>query len=768
MALTVATVPASNEVIASQKNPEAAGLVVAVTSELKADRPSETITLDWKMLASRLPSLKPDYVTVKDHQTGKQIASQCVDVDGDGDTDELVFQSDFIAREPTRAFIIEASAERATSMESKVFARYVPERDDDFAWENDRIAFRMYGKALEPRLTSSGIDVWTKRTRNLIINKWFKMGDDAYHKDHGEGLDMYSVKLSRGCGGSGIWDGKRLHVSRNYKTWKVIANGPVRAIFELTYEPWDVNGVKVSEVKRITLDAGQNLNRIESTLKFDGKNNSLDFAIGVARHKDWKQESDFSKEQGWFSRWENTGENGFLGCAVLIDPKKITGQTDEEVAGLADEDGNHLVITTAQSGKSVLYYAGAGWDRSGDFRDKAAWHSYLDRFARRLRLPLKISFLRKGNDSMKPMAKRVAGSVLAGYPDPRDLNLRGWDYHNGFFLSSLFELWERDKDAKYLKYIRDWVDLYVDEAGRIDEKAYKKAERQLDDILPGRLLVSLYRLTGEEKYRKAAFYLTDQLREQPRTGDGGYWHKNVYPHQMWLDGIYMASLFSIEFAEAFKEPRSFDEACHQIALVYRHTFDSKTGLLYHGWDESRTQVWANAETGASPEFWGRAIGWYAMALVDSLDKLPKDHAKRGELINILKSLASSLARHQDAKTGLWYQIIDKGERSDNWHETSASSMFVYALAKGARMGYIDARYLDAAKKAYQGILNNHVYTDQAGRFYLTGTAWIGTLNPKVSKGDYDSYVKTARQLNDIKGVAAFLWASLEMERMAHQ
>jgi unsaturated rhamnogalacturonyl hydrolase len=235
---------------------------------------------------------------------------------------------------------------------------------------------------------------------------------------------------------------------------------------------------------------------------------------------------------------------------------------------------------------------------------------------------------------------------------------------------------------------------------------------------------------------------------------------------MWLDGIYMASLFSIEFARAFNEPPLFDEACHQITLAHRHTIDAKTGLLYHGWDESRTQAWADKQTGASPEFWGRAIGWYAMALVDALDSLPKDHAKRSELIKILQSLAASLARYQDQRTGLWYQIIDKGDRSDNWLETSSTSMFVYALAKGARLGYIDARYGERAKRAYQGILNNHLYRDEAGRFYLTGTAWIGTLNPRISKGDYDSYVGTARQLNDIKGVAAFLWASLEMERMA--
>lgn len=776
IALTINCFISSPKVAASAESPARKSLeapsqlAVAVTNELRIDRLNETVALDWKALTVRLPGLQPDHVLVKDHSSGQPVVSQTVDHNGDGQVDELIFQTDFTPREPSpKVFFISATKERRAAPESKVFARHVPERADDFAWENDRVAFRMYGKALEPTLVSSGIDVWTKRTRQLIINKWFKLGEEAYHKDTGEGLDMYSVKLSRGCGGSGLWDGQRLHVSRNYKSWKVIANGPIRTIFELTYEPWDVNGVAVSEVKRITLDAGQNLNRMESTLQFNAPLNSINLALGIAQHKEWKGATEFSKENGWLSLWENTGSNGNLGCAVAVDPKQIVGRADEAVGGLASQDINHLVMTPVQSGTPVRYYAGAGWDKSGDFAHQEAWHAYLNNFTQRLQSPLKISLLTKApkeNRTRLSWSKQVADSVLATYPNPKDLNLRGWDYHNGFFLSALMALWQRDKDPKYLQYIKDWVNLYVNDQDIIVEKTFGRNEHHLDDILPGRLLVALYQITKDQKYQKAAATLSAYLKTQPRTKDGGYWHKQVYPHQMWLDGIYMAGTYAVEYAQAFNEPSFFDDAAHQMTLIHQHTHDPQTGLLYHGWDESKTMVWADPARGHSPEFWGRAIGWYMMALVDTLDYLPKNHPKRNEIISILKKLSASLAKYQDAQTGLWYQVIDQGARADNWQETSATAMFVYALAKGVRQGHLDRQYTAIAKKAYQGLLDQHVYLDDSGQVYFTGTVWIGTLNPKVSKGDYRSYVDTARQVNDPKGVAAFFWASLEIENMS--
>jgi rhamnogalacturonyl hydrolase YesR/polygalacturonase len=360
-------------------------------------------------------------------------------------------------------------------------------------------------------------------------------------------------------------------------------------------------------------------------------------------------------------------------------------------------------------------------------------------------------------------AGKVADSILTTYPNPKTLHNHHpgeWCYQNGFFVNALFALWQKTKCQDYWQYLMNWVDVFVTDDGVIDEQKYKREKYNLDNILPGRLLISLYQETQDEKYRKAALYLMEQLKKHPRTSEGGYWHKQIYPYQMWLDGIYMAELFSVEFARTFDAPHYFDEAAHQIILIHSHTYDPKTGLLYHGWDETKTQVWAHPERGTSPEFWGRAIGWYTMALAECLDILPEKHPRRKTLVEIFQNLANSVAHYQDPQTGLWYQVLDKGDRPDNWHETSCTAMFAYAFARGVRKGYLDDSFREQAEQAYQGLIDHYVYLDENGYFYLTDTVKVGSL---CSKADYEYYVTTERRVNDFKGVSAFLYASLEME-----
>lgn len=740
-------------------------VAVAVTSDVRMSRPNETVSLDWKTLLKHVPFLKPDYVIVRDTQTGKTVPSQTIDYDFDGKPDELIFQTDFAAREASRIFIVEDSKDRIFAPASKTYGRYVPERDDDFAWENDRIAFRMYGEDLEPRLVSSGIDLWLKRTRESIIDLWFKGGDAYYHKDNGTGIDLYSVKNSRGCGGSGIWENEKLHVSRNYRDFRIIANGPVCTVFELFYQPWDVNGAKISETKRITLDAGQNLNKIESFYKVEGNLPTLNIGVGIARHEsEFSGTFDANKENGWMSRWETTKTDGSFGCAVVAAPTQITKMFDEQgVTDTANEHPHHFMILSSDANKTVRYYAGGGWDKSGDFKDRKAWNAYLENFAARVNSPLKISFLTK--TSADNMAVKIADSWLAAYPDPKRFGTNPrWHYDNAYLLLAVLELGKRTNNQKYINYVKGWADAYVSADGAIDNRQIREKEYELDSILPGRILLELYARTKDEKYRKAIFNLVEELKNHPRTKDGGYWHKKVYAGQMWLDGIYMAGPFSVEFARAFNQPEWYQEAAEQIEMIYAKTIDAETGLLYHGWDESKSLIWANRETGVSPEFWGRAIGWYVVALVDELEVLPADHPTREARIKILQDVSAALLNYQDKQTGLWYQIIDKPERPDNWHETSASAMFAYAFAKGAKNGWLDGKYTQAARKAYDGLITNHVYTDRNGRVYFTGTVFIGTLNPKTTTGDYASYINTERQTDDVKGVGSLLFAALELER----
>ena len=310
--------------------------------------------------------------------------------------------------------------------------------------------------------------------------------------------------------------------------------------------------------------------------------------------------------------------------------------------------------------------------------------------------------------------------------------------------------------------IRIPVDIGVDSEGNID--TYRPHEYNLDQINPGKILFPLYARTGDDRYRKAAHRLMEQLKDQPRTTEGGFWHKKIYPHQMWLDGIYMASPFYAQFARTFRKPEGFDDVAHQITLIEKHTRDSRTGLLYHGWDESRTQKWANPETGCSPNIWGRAMGWYAMGIVDVLDHLPISHPQRGEIVEILRRMAAALVAVQHASTGLWYQVLDQGSREGNYLEASASCMFVYALAKGVRKRYLDETCLDAAKRGYGGILEHFVEVDDQGLANLNQICSVAGLGGSPYRdGSFEYYVSEKIVTNDYKGVGPFIMASVEMD-----
>jgi unsaturated rhamnogalacturonyl hydrolase len=337
-----------------------------------------------------------------------------------------------------------------------------------------------------------------------------------------------------------------------------------------------------------------------------------------------------------------------------------------------------------------------------------------------------------------------------------------WHYECGLMHRALEQVGYKTGDAKFYDYIKCDIDQLVSADGNI--KTYSVQEYNLDQINPGRIFFPLYRATGDERYKKAATLLREQLKGQPRTSEGGFWHKKIYPYQMWLDGIYMASPFYAEFGQMFGEPATVDDVALQIALIGKHTRDPQTGLLYHAWDERRRQRWANPETGCSPHFWSRAMGWYAMAMVDVLDYFPQGHPQRGDILAIFERAIVALANVQDSSTGLWYQVLDQGGREGNYLEASGSCMFVYSVAKAVRLGYLAKTYRDMARKGYQGILNNLIRVDDQGLVNLEqicGVAGLGG-NP-YRDGSYKYYVSEKTVTNDYKGVGSFILASLEME-----
>jgi len=358
---------------------------------------------------------------------------------------------------------------------------------------------------------------------------------------------------------------------------------------------------------------------------------------------------------------------------------------------------------------------------------------------------------------------KIFESSLNFYPNPENFTIispGSWTYEHGMFLNAGFELWKRTGRQEYFDYCKNWLDLFLLPEGTIRADAYDVTQYRLDDILPGRLCLFMYEETGDVRYKTAAEQLIDHLEHQPKTSEGGYWHKEIYPYQMWLDGIYMADVFSMQYATVFNKPEWYDEAALQIELISKHTRDTITGLMYHGWDESKNKVWADPVTGASPSFWSRAIGWYFMAVADCLEYLPENHKDRTEILILFQDLAASLARYQNEDSKLWYQVTDKGAQPDNWIETSSSAMFAYGFAKGANHGWLDTSYRQRAHDAFKAIVDNYTWYDDAGNLYLDQTVKVGTLNPKVSEGDYAYYIGGETRINDYKGLGALLYASL--------
>ncbi|XP_024383441.1 uncharacterized protein [Physcomitrium patens] len=337
-----------------------------------------------------------------------------------------------------------------------------------------------------------------------------------------------------------------------------------------------------------------------------------------------------------------------------------------------------------------------------------------------------------------------------------------FQYELGVFLRGIELVWEATDDKKYFEYIKFKVDRFVANNGTIN---YNFTEFTLDNILTGRLVLSLYERTKDNKYKKAAQILREQLRQQPRTHEGGFWHKLTYPYQMWLDGLYMAEPFYAEFAKLFHEYNAFGDIAKQFIIMELRSRDSKTGLLYHGYDESRVQNWSDPKTGRSPSFWGRAVGWYFMAIVDTLDFFPMYHPKRVQLLAIVNRLAIAVKKVQDQKTGLWWQVLDKPNKKGNYLESSASSMFVYSYAKGARKGYISPVYIATAKKGYEGIVKNFAVKLSDGGLNYTRIASVGGLGgTHYRNGTFEYYISEPIVTNDPKGVGPFMMASVEISR----
>lgn len=362
----------------------------------------------------------------------------------------------------------------------------------------------------------------------------------------------------------------------------------------------------------------------------------------------------------------------------------------------------------------------------------------------------------------RPISVLLAHSEMSRVPDPVNLDFQAapkWDYSASTELLGMSRVAEMYDDQALNAYVRQWADTMVFENG--DIVGYSPEKYNIDHICPGKLLLRLYNQTEDKKYLTAAGHLMRQYESQPRTSEGGLWHKKVYPHQMWLDGLYMGAPFIAEYGQLTNEDVAADVAS-QFIIVGRHTYDDSTHLYRHAWDESRQMFWADSVTGRSRHAWGRANGWYMMGMVDALEFIPEGTVGRDSVLNILGNLVKSIQDYRDPKTGMWFQVLDEPKRDGNYIESTCSAMFIYSMLKAARLGYIAPEYHDIAEEAFAQYVHTFV-KEKDGLLSITNCCAVAGLGGKdMRDGSFEYYIKEPVRDNDPKAIGPFLLACCEL------
>lgn len=379
------------------------------------------------------------------------------------------------------------------------------------------------------------------------------------------------------------------------------------------------------------------------------------------------------------------------------------------------------------------------------------------------------------------MAKGFAKTIMVTYPDSivskkfvqhmlqdkegSDPTKRAaiWNYEEAVTLRGIVRLWEKTGDPAYFNYTQKIIDHFIREDGSI--RTYEPLDYNSDQVTGGLILLTLYEQTKEIKYKKAMDHIWEQIQWQPRTKEGGFWHKYKYPYQMWLDGAYMLDVFYAHYSKAFNK-NTFTDIANQLIWMERHLKDPATGLLFHGWDESKKQKWCDPLTGRSPEIWSRSMGWYSMALVDILETMPQHHPKRPDLLRILTQLMTALSHYQDKNSGVWYQIVNKGTLPGNYLEASGSTMFTYAMAKGINLGYLPSSFKPTLLKAYEGLQKEFITLDEKGMPHIHHScSGAGLGGIPYRSGTYEYYVNEPQRSDDLKTIGPLIALFLEIEKL---
>lgn len=638
--------------------------------------------------------------------------------------------------------------------------------------ESDLVGYRVY---LDWR---NGFDIFGKKTSAMVLPGVGLDGYESYHQMADWGADILKVGQSLGMGGFGYWDGKKAVLVSDVaeRSTAIKSDGPIHASFVLDYKGWKTGAATADLLATLSMQAGSPM--VDVALETSVTSGRLDnLAVGLVRHPEaevmtgdlditgeaWSYLATFGRQ----TLFEGV-EGGHLGMVLLFRKMDLVEQTQDEAS---------QVLVLRPRGRKVSYAFGALWSgQKGGVQTREELKAFLEAEVERRtlspRIRLKTEASRGARDlSPIQISTRLAESEMARRGD--SLSHGGWDaltsrpsswnYTTGLLMQAMDDLSAAAGDPRFAAFAKRTIDSYLTADGTI--RGYEAGEFNIDHINSGKMLQRLHGKYPDPRYRAAIGALAAQLAKHPRTSEGAFWHKQRYPHQLWLDGVYMGMPFLAGVGVAEGDDHKVEEAVREFTIARSHMRDPRSGLYYHAWDEARKQNWADPKTGLSRFFWGRGLGWYAMALVDILDVIPPEKTElRKPLLAIIPELAESLVRHQDA-TGVWYQILDMPKEPGNYREASASAMFTYFLAKAINKGYLPPSYEPAARKAYAGLVDEFVSVHADGSLHLTNVVEVGGLG--YGRGGSYRYYMSERVIdNDPKGVGPAIMAGIQLSELA--
>jgi rhamnogalacturonyl hydrolase YesR len=773
--------------------PDTAGTAAEPVALLEVSNPSAFARPDTLISLS----LNELGVTAGPLQVGEGEAArptQLVDDDGDDRPDRLVFLADLDAAAKHRYLITtedaglalsprthaEVSIKEGGEWQEKTYVGGTfknvdhvttpPQYTDHSEYiryegpgiESDLVGYRVY---LDWR---NGFDIFGKKTSEMVLPNVGQDGYESYHEMADWGADILKVGQSLGAGGYGYWDGSKTVLVSDVaeRSTTIVSDGPIYSALEIEYKGWSTGAATVDMKATLSMQAGSPM--VDVTLKTSAPLDNL--AIGLVAHPEGEVmtgDLDITGE-AWsymatFGRQTLFEDN--LGMAILFKKNDLVSQTQDE--------SSHVLVMRPR-GTTLSYAFGALWSgQPGGVQTRAELEAFLAAEVERRTLSPRLRMQTEASRSvvdlpLKQISIRLAESEMERRGD--SLSHGGWDgsrpsrwsYTTGLLTQAMDDLSEAVGDPRFAEYAKRTIDSFLAEDGTI--LTYDVTEYNIDKINSGKMLQRLFARHGDPKYRTAIDVLAAQLADHPRTSEGAFWHKQRYPHQLWLDGVYMGMPFLAGVGVMDGDDHKVEEAVQEFSIARSHLRDPDTGLYYHAWDEAGQQSWADPETGRSRHFWARGLGWYAMALVDILDVIPTEKSElRAPLLAIIPELAESLVQVQD-DTGVWFQIMDMPDEPGNYREASSSAMFTYFLAKAINQGYLAESYKPAAQKAYEGLVNEFISVHADGSFHLTNNCSVGGLG-YGRDGSYRYYMSEPVVDNDPKGLGPAIMAGLQVSEL---